>query len=486
MVKRIHISLKTLSHAWILVALVVGILCSFLWMESNQRWQAYIQQNYNAGLAIYDYLHGHDVLPPDIKTNQLSPNESRLADAALWQKLSFVRASDKISNFVLDDSVTDQATYQTIRVAVLSKQISYQTDDIPLNERLPNSQKLASLTALLAKFCSENRVLIKFDNALWRAFDGNALWGCAAQPTDWRLASLILIVAALGSLLTLASITTSKFSEFSEKLKNRFRKKDAFLFEVKGTTELRDLANALNTNIEKERDSISKRALFLSGVSHDLGTPATRLLLRADQIGDESLREKFKADILKMTNMIQSVLSYTQSEIADDIHRPLSLAALVRTVVDDYADMDKPVTFTEPTIAAKAVPTIFQGKSGKQPLANVLHMEQFVVKGDPVALQRALINLIDNALKYGRRAIVSVTGNETYAEISVLDNGQDMSVQELEQLTQPFQRGTNASYTLGSGIGLAVVHNIAEQHGGSLTFARTEEGMTATISILRS
>ena len=108
------------------------------------------------------------------------------------------------------------------------------------------------------------------------------------------------------------------------------------------------------------------------------------------------------------------------------------------------------------------------------------------MKGDPVALQRALINLIDNALKYGRRAIVSVTGNETYAEISVLDNGQDMSVQELEQLTQPFQRGTNASYTLGSGIGLAVVHNIAEQHGGSLTFARTEEGMTATISILRS
>ena len=113
-------------------------------------------------------------------------------------------------------------------------------------------------------------------------------------------------------------------------------------------------------------------------------------------------------------------------------------------------------------------------------------LDTFVVKGDSIALQRAISNLIDNALKYGRRAIVSISGNETYAEVCVLDNGQDISVQDLEKLTQPFQRGFNASHTLGSGIGLAVVHNIAEQHGGSLNFARTEQGMTATMTILRT
>lgn len=486
MFKSIEISLKTLITIWIVIALLAGVLSAYAWLDSNKRWQAHLQKGFTVGISIHDYLQGHDVLPVEITTRQLSPTESRLADAALWQKLSRVNASDKISNFVLDDIVRDNITYKTIRVTILSKQISYEKDEVSLNDRIPNSHKLAEITQLLALYCSKNTLLVKFDNDLWRAFNGNAIWGCSAQPSDFRLASIIFLVVAVSSLVTMASITTSKFSNFSEKLKNRFRKKDAFLFEVRGTTELRDLAKALNINIEKERASLAKRAMFLTGVSHDLGTPATRLLLRSEQIKDARLREKFETDIMNMTNMIQSVLLYTQSEIADDIHRPLSLVALVRTVVDDFADMDKPVSFKEPKISTNAVQNIFQGKDNKKKFHNVLPVDNFVVKGDTVALQRALSNLIDNALKYGRRAIVSISGNETYAEVSVLDNGQDITVQDLERLTQPFQRGLNASHTLGSGIGLAVVHNIAEQHGGILTFARSEEGMIATMSILRT
>ena len=486
MFKHIEISLKTLITIWIVFALLAGVLSTYAWMESNKRWQAHLQKGFTVGISIHDYLQGHDVLPAEITTSELSPNESRLADAALWQKLSAVDASDKISNYVLDDIVRDNISYKTIRVTILSKQIAYEKDEISLNARIPNSQKLAQITQLLTRYCSQNTLLIKFDNDLWRAFNGNAIWGCAAQPSDFRLASMILLVVAVGALVTMVSVTTSKFTHFSEKLKNRFRKKDAFLFEVKGTKELRDLAKALNINIEKERASLTKRSMFLSGVSHDLGTPATRLLLRSEQIEDAHLREKFETDIMNMTNMIQSVLSYTQSEIVDDIHRPLSLVALVRTLVDDFADMDKPVSFTEPTISTTTVNNIFQGKGFAKKSHNVLPVDNFVVKGDSVALKRAIANLIDNALKYGRRAIVSISGNETYAEVSVLDNGQDISVQELEKLTQPFQRGLNASHTLGSGIGLAVAHNIAEQHGGTLSFARTEEGITATMTILRT
>ncbi len=81
-----------------------------------------------------------------------------------------------------------------------------------------------------------------------------------------------------------------------------------------------------------------------------------------------------------MTDMIQSVLSYTQSEIADEKHRPLSLISLVRTIVDEYADMDKQVSFQEPVISTKAIQNIFQGKSEKQNKVNSLQMENFVVK----------------------------------------------------------------------------------------------------------
>lgn len=472
-------------NLWIIIALLAGIFSAFIWMDSTNKWQAHIQKSYLTGIAIHDYLHGHNVLPSNIMTKDLSRNESRLADAGLWQKLSFVTGADKISNFVLDDSVKDQASYKTIRVTILSKELSYKKDDIPLNSPIPNSQKLAEITKLLAKYCSQNTLLIKFDNALWRQVDGTAIWGCDAQPSDWRLGAITFLVLVISSLITLASLTASRFANFAEKLKHRFRKRDSFIFEVRGTKELRELAKALNMNIEQERASIQKRAMFLSGVSHDLGTPATRLLLRSEQISDKELRSKIEADIVKMTDMIQSVLSYTQSEIADDVHRPLSLISLVRTIVDEYEDMDKPVSFNEPIIETKAIQNIFQGKNDKQNKVNNLQMEHFVVKGDPLALQRAIMNLIDNALKYGRRAIVTVKGDETYAEVSVLDNGQHISEEELDKLTQPFQRGPNAVNTAGAGIGLAVVHNIAEQHGGTLTFTRTEDGMRATISILR-
>ena len=202
-----------------------------------------------------------------------------------------VDATDKISNYVLDDNIRENMSYKTIRVTILSKEIAYEKDEVSLNERIPNSHKLAKITQLLTRYCSQNTLLIKFDNELWRSFDGNAMWGCAAQPSDFRLASLIFLGVAIGSLITMASITTSKFTQFSEKIKNRFRKKDAFLFEVKGTKELRDLSKALNMNIEKERASLAKRSMFLSGVSHDLGTPATRLLLRSEEIDDAELRK---------------------------------------------------------------------------------------------------------------------------------------------------------------------------------------------------
>ena len=91
-----------------------------------------------------------------------------------------------------------------------------------------------------------------------------------------------------------------------------------------------------------------------------------------------------------MTDMIQSVLSYTQSEIVDDIHRPLSLVALVRTVVDDFADMDKPVSFTEPKISTTTVHNIFQGKNSIQKSRSFIPLDNFVARGDSIALQRAI------------------------------------------------------------------------------------------------
>ena len=91
-----------------------------------------------------------------------------------------------------------------------------------------------------------------------------------------------------------------------------------------------------------------------------------------------------------MTDMIQSVLSYTQSEIVDDIHRPLSLVALVRTVVDDFADMDKPVSFYEPKISDHNCSQHFQGKNSIQKSRSFIPLDNFVVEVTLYSLQRVV------------------------------------------------------------------------------------------------
>ena len=135
MFKNLEISLKTLINIWLTLALLAGVLSSYIWMDYNKRWQAHLQKGFNVGISIHDYLQGHDVLPTEITTIN-SPNESRLADALFWQKLSLVDASDKISDYVLDDNIRENMSYKTIRVTILSKEIAYEKDEVSLNERI--------------------------------------------------------------------------------------------------------------------------------------------------------------------------------------------------------------------------------------------------------------------------------------------------------------------------------------------------------------
>ena len=110
---------------------------------------------------------------------------------------------------------------------------------------------------------------------------------------------------------------------------------------------------------------------------------------------------------------------------------------------------------------------------------------QIVIPAQPIALQRALSNLIDNSLKYGRKAIVSVEANSTQAQIHIDDFGVGIEPEDIKQLTTPFQRGSNTGIIKGSGIGLAIATTIAEQHGGRLEFSKWEFGIRATLILPR-
>ena len=129
------------------------------------------------------------------------------------------------------------------------------------------------------------------------------------------------------------------------------------------------------------------------------------------------------------------------------------------------------------------VPSIFTGKRNSSLQLNENH--HLLVKAKPLSLQRAITNLIDNALKYGRRATLFLETSSESITLIVEDEGTNVSEDLLEYLKQPFLRGQNIGITKGTGLGLTIVSTIAEQHGGKLSFEKSKVGIKAKFTILR-
>ena len=100
-------------------------------------------------------------------------------------------------------------------------------------------------------------------------------------------------------------------------------------------------------------------------------------------------------------------------------------------------------------------------------------------------LQRGLTNLIDNALKYGRKADVSIQASSQAVQIHIRDYGDSITPEYLGNLTRPFDRGTNAENVDGYGIGLAIASTIAAQHGGNISFENWAQGICAVLTLPR-
>ena len=167
-------------------------------------------------------------------------------------------------------------------------------------------------------------------------------------------------------LVSVITSTSASFQSFANALSKRRLLGGGNHYNAKGPDELRAMITAINAYLDVEQESLARRATFLSGVSHDLGTPATRLRLRTESIADSELREKLNGDIDQMTSMIESVLRYTQSEMKLEEPRQLSLVSLVEAIVADFQDADQTVQFIEqdaPTISARTI--LFNSTPGR-------------------------------------------------------------------------------------------------------------------------
>ncbi|WP_282022098.1 sensor histidine kinase [Ruegeria faecimaris] len=475
--------LRSLGWIWTCAAFTSGLLAAGLWFASARAWQEFQTRAYVAGFAVYEDLRIGKSPPSGISIVPLPPKAASLADAGQFEQLPGFSDRSFVTNLSILTDSSAPVSGRELTLAVMSDRLVYPVSDILSGIDQTGPEKMGNLTRLLATYCSEPILIARYGRGAWQQVDGTDIWGCRAAPTDLRLPTILVAIVALAVILTSVGNVSDSFTRFSTALRDRKRRGGPNSYEADGPAELRDIVSAVNEHLDAERMQLEKRATVLSGVSHDLGTPATRVRLRAALIPDVELREKLEADVDQMTGMIESVLTYTRSELSIEEPRQISLTSLVEALVADYQDMGLPVTLKKlAPVAVQGGTSVFMSRRGHGSLPET---RRILVVGRPISLKRALTNLIDNALKYGRHAEVQLETDAKIATITVEDKGADLSVSDIEALMAPFRRGSNSGSSDGFGLGLTIAATIAEQHGGTLSFEAGEQGLRARLQITR-
>ncbi len=225
-----------------------------------------------------------------------------------------------------------------------------------------------------------------------------------------------------------------------------------------GSTEVRRAALAFLSMRNKLERQVEQRTQMLSGVSHDLRTPLTRMKLAVELMEDG---EELKPDIAEMEQMLDGFLAFARDN-QQEAGQPVDPIALARDVARKCGDI--PVDITQTTADKN----------------NVVLREAAII--------RALHNLIGNGLHYGNTVRLTVALSQRFLEYRVEDDGPGIAPEDVERALQPFSRLDKArGHHAGVGLGLSITLDIARAHGGTLELGRSETlgGLSAKIVIPR-
>ncbi|QTK35399.1 HAMP domain-containing protein [Xanthomonas citri pv. glycines CFBP 2526] len=252
------------------------------------------------------------------------------------------------------------------------------------------------------------------------------------------------------------SAPIKRFAEAADRLG---RNPDAAALQRSGPPEIVRAADSFNAMQARLNRLINERTHMVAVIAHDLRTPLARLSFRLDGL-QPPLRDKALADINEMKAMISAALDFIQNDRHRGERAPLDLRLLVESVVDNATDIGAD--------------------------AELLPGPEITLDGDPLALRRAVMNLLENALKYGKRARLQLQRDGEDGVLWIDDDGPGIDPTQREQLLLPFVRGESSRNrdTGGIGLGLSVAHSIVLAHGGDLRLDnRPHGGLRVTVRL---
>ncbi len=228
-------------------------------------------------------------------------------------------------------------------------------------------------------------------------------------------------------------------------------------FRPSGAQEIRKAAYEFDRMAKRINRHLNQRSEMLSGISHDLRTPLTRLKLQLEMISQKDLSVKMSKDIDEMEKMLNDYLQFAKTQAQED-----TIEINLKNLFDD-------------------IKNDFNINS-----LNISSEENIILKGRPMALKRSFENVINNGLTYGKKVFVKIQKTNNRAFVIIEDDGPGIPTDQYKNVFKPFfrldkSRSLNQS---GVGLGLAIVEDVIHSHGGSIQLGKGKlSGLQVKISL---
>lgn len=240
------------------------------------------------------------------------------------------------------------------------------------------------------------------------------------------------------------------------------RGEDVPLLAETGPLEIRRATSAFNAMQDRLTRFVKDRTQMLAAISHDLRTPITSLRLRAELLDDETARDNMIRTLDEMQTMTEGVQAFARDDAASE---PISDVDIL-DLLEECA-------------------SIFRAQGGQIDLT-VNATPKPLLRGRPMSLKRAINNLLENAIVYGKRAEISIDSNQKSVIVKIRDFGPGIPPDRMEEMFKPFARleSSRSRETGGTGLGLSIARSIIHGHGGEISLQNaSEDGLIVTIDL---
>ncbi|MEM9107048.1 MAG: ATP-binding protein [Pseudomonadota bacterium] len=305
---------------------------------------------------------------------------------------------------------------------------------------------------------------VQLDNGRWLNMEASV--DMQNRPLQRVLVSIaVMAVAIILIIIVTVRRLTRPLRNLAEAADQFGRGAEGLVIEEAGPQEIRRAIGAFNVMQERLTRYVHDRTAMLAAISHDLRTPITSLRIRAEFVDDEENRNRIIATLDEMQRMVEATLAFARDEANREEPSKVDLAEFLDAIITDYQDMGQPVRFVEDLPSSA---------------------QRIVINCRPIAMKRALRNLIDNAVRYGEVAEIGYATDGDHVSITVSDNGPGIPETQLDEVFEPFLRleESRSGETGGIGLGLAIARSNVHAHGGTLRLENQEpNGLLATVTL---